>query len=361
MSTTIRLELGTRSYPIHIGRDLLADQALFETAVSGPTAAIISDDNIAPRYLDSVVAALSRRRLSTLILPAGEEHKQLATIDRIYDMLAADRHGRDTTLIALGGGVIGDMTGFAAATWQRGVNFVQVPTSLLAQVDASVGGKTGVNHPSGKNMIGSFHQPVAVVIDVATLDSLPEREYLSGIAEIIKYGLIRNAEFFAWLEQQMPRLQARDDEVLTEAIRISCLEKAAVVAADELEQEQRALLNLGHSFAHAVEAAEQYRGLLHGEAVGLGIAMAARLSVNLGLLGDGELQRIRALLATAQLPQSLPSGLDPRELLSLMYGDKKNRSGTIRLVLLRAIGEALLMDSPGDAPLLSTLESFVAR
>ena len=284
------VSLAERSYPIYIDRGLLG-QDLIRGHVRGNQVMVVTNETIAPLYLDAVTRGLGDLQCDTLILPDGEQHKTLATLERIFDALMAHRHSRTTTLVALGGGVIGDMVGFAAACYQRGVDFIQVPTTLLAQVDSSVGGKTAVNHPRGKNMIGAFHQPRAVVIDTAVLDTLPEREFAAGMAEVIKYGLIRDPEFFQWLLDNQAALAARDTAPVAEAILRSCRNKAEVVAADETEQGNRALLNLGHTFGHAMETFTGYRDWLHGEAVSAGMVMAARMSLELGWLKQADLDR----------------------------------------------------------------------
>jgi 3-dehydroquinate synthase len=355
---TLVVGLGDRSYPIHIGSDLLDNPALY--AVSGKQAMVVTNETIAPLYLSRVERALAAagKAVDLVILPDGESHKTLACLDSIFDALLARRHNRSTTLVALGGGVIGDMTGFAAASYQRGVAFVQVPTTLLAQVDSSVGGKTGVNHPRGKNMIGAFHQPRSVVIDVSTLRTLPPREFAAGLAEVIKYGLIRDPEFFSWLEAHMDALVARDDAALVEAIERSCRNKAEVVAADERETGERATLNLGHTFGHAIETACGYGNWLHGEAVAAGMVMAASLSVRLGWMTAIELARTETLLRRAGLPVR-PPAIASAEFLDHMQVDKKNVGGRIRLVLLRGIGASVITDDFPPAALDATLAEFL--
>src|SRR5690348_10955360 len=303
---TLRVELGSRSYPIVIGRGLLGERSLFEQHVPARDLLVVSNTVVAPLYLDALEACLQPRRVVATILPEGESHKTLANVARILDVLVANRFGRDCAVVALGGGVVGDMAGFAAATYQRGVDFVQLPTTLLAQVDSSVGGKTGVNHPGGKNLIGAFHQPVAVIADTATLATLSDRELRAGLAEIIKYGLIRDAAFFAWLEQSMDLLLAREPSALAKAIRRSCEIKAEIVGRDEREQGERALLNLGHTFGHAIESVTGYSAWLHGEAVGAGLAMAATMSRALGTLEADQVERLRALLERTGLPTVAP-------------------------------------------------------
>ncbi len=356
---TLVVGLGDRSYPIYIGTGLLDDPSLY--AVAGKQAMIVSNDTVAPLLLARVERALQAagKTVDHVILPDGEQHKSLATLDRVFDALLERKHNRSTTLVALGGGVIGDMTGFAAACYQRGVDFVQVPTTLLSQVDSSVGGKTGVNHPRGKNMVGAFHQPRSVIIDVATLQSLPPREFSAGLAEVIKYGLIRDPRFFAWLEANMDLLMARNVETLAEAIERSCQNKADVVAADERETGERATLNLGHTFGHAIETASGYGNWLHGEAVGAGMVMAARVSQRLGWLSNQDFERARALIARAGLPIGPPS-IAPEKFLSLMQVDKKNISGSIRLVLLKGVGYAVITDDFSFSALQETLVEFLS-
>jgi 3-dehydroquinate synthase len=305
-----------------------------------------------------VQEALSGYQTATVVLPDGEVYKNLETWNRIFDSLLGNRFDRSCTLVALGGGVIGDMAGFAAACYQRGVAFIQVPTTLLAQVDSSVGGKTGVNHPLGKNMIGAFHQPRCVIADTSSLNTLEQRELSAGLAEVIKYGLIDDPEFFAWLEANMPRLRERDSEVLAYAIERSCRDKARVVAADELEAGQRALLNLGHTFGHAIETGVGYGGWLHGEAVGAGICMAARLSRRLGWLSAEELARVEALVEAAGLPTRPPAELGPDRFLELMAVDKKVMDGQLRLVLMRGIGGCVVTSEFAEKELESTLSSY---
>lgn len=339
---SLNVELGTRSYPIHIGPGLLEHGHLLRQAIHGSSAVVVSNETVAPLYLSTLEDQLDDIRHEPVVLPDGETYKTLETLDVIYSTLLRGRYDRHTTLIALGGGVIGDITGFAAATYQRGVNFIQVPTTLLAQVDSSVGGKTGVNHPLGKNMIGAFHQPRAVIIDTSTLKTLPDREFFAGLAEIIKYGLINDAPFFSWLEIHIDDLLARDPLALEYAIKTSCANKAAIVAQDELEAGHRALLNLGHTFGHAIETGMGYGKWLHGEAVACGIYMAALMSGKLGWLKEEELGRIRALLLKARLPITPPPELGLERYRSLMAIDKKVVDGKLRLVLLHKIGAAVV-------------------
>ena len=339
---TLTVDLGDRSYPIFIGTDLIDDSALYRPYIHGGQVMIVSNETVAPLYLERVEAALSGYRLASVILPDGEQYKTLGVLDRIYTALLEHRFDRRCTLLALGGGVVGDMTGYAAASYQRGVNFIQVPTTLLSQVDSSVGGKTGVNHPLGKNMIGAFHQPQCVLIDIATLNTLPDRELSAGLAEVIKYGLINDSEFFAWLENNMPALMARDPEALAYAVERSCADKAAVVAADERESGQRALLNLGHTFGHAIETGMGYGSWLHGEAVGAGMCMAAAMSARLGWLDQAQVRRIDALVAAAGLPVLPPDEIAPERFMQLMSVDKKVMDGRLRLVLMKDIGKSVI-------------------
>jgi 3-dehydroquinate synthase len=355
---TLPLDLGERSYPIYIGPGLLGQADLLKRHIAGNRVAIVTNATVAPLYLAQVRAHLHALRPVEVILPDGEEHKTLEVLNRIFDALLAARCDRRTTLIALGGGVIGDMAGFAAASYQRGVPFIQVPTTLLSQVDSSVGGKTGVNHPLGKNMIGAFYQPRAVIIDTDTLNTLPDRELASGLAEVIKYGLIRDPEFFAWLEANLDKLLARDPEALAHAIHRSCQNKAEVVAADERESGVRATLNLGHTFGHAIETGLGYGEWLHGEAIAAGMVMAADLSRRLGWLTAAETARIEKLIRRARLPARAPGSLTPARFLELMAVDKKVLDGRLRLVLLKHLGEAVVTDECPRAELEATLASM---
>ena len=332
---TLTVQLGARSYPIVVGEGLLDEAGALAVRLRGPDAVVVTNDVVGPLYLDAARRALGDRLAAVHVLPDGEAHKDLDRVAGIIDTLVDAGANRDTTVVALGGGVVGDMAGFAAACYQRGVDFIQVPTTLLAQVDSSVGGKTGVNHARGKNLIGAFHQPTFVLIDLATLDTLPDRELAAGLAEVIKYGLLGDAEFFAWLEDNMAALRRRDREALQHAVRRCCEMKAAIVAADEREAGQRALLNLGHTFGHAIESVTGYGEWLHGEAVAAGMLMAARAS---GLAG-AEFERIRALVAAAGLPVA-PPPVGSARLRDAMQLDKKVQAGRLRLVLLRSIGEA---------------------
>ncbi len=353
---TLRVELGERSYPIHIGAGLLGRADLIAPHVKGKQVMVVSNQTVAPLYLEPVLASLGGFRTERVILPDGEVYKNLETLNRVFDALLAARFNRRCTLVALGGGVVGDITGFAAACYQRGVDFIQVPTTLLAQVDSSVGGKTGVNHPLGKNMIGAFHQPNCVIADTDTLNTLDDRQLAAGIAEVIKYGLIRDARFFDWLEGHMSALTRREPAALAEAIERSCRNKAEVVAGDEREAGSRALLNLGHTFGHAIETATGYGSWLHGEAVAVGMLLAARLSARLGWMGEGEVERIARLLEAAGLPTRPPADLDTDRFLELMAVDKKVLDDGLRLVLLRGIGQAVVTDAFDPAALRAVLD-----
>ncbi|RJQ46593.1 MAG: 3-dehydroquinate synthase [Gammaproteobacteria bacterium] len=346
---TLKLDLGARSYPIYIGGGLLGRAGLLAPHIRGKQVMVVSNVTVAPLYLDQTLAALKEFECHTLALPDGEQYKTLDTLNLIFDTLLRKRCDRHVTLIALGGGVIGDLTGFAAATYQRGVPYIQIPTTLLAQVDSSVGGKTGVNHPLGKNMIGAFYQPQCVIADTDTLSTLPERELGAGIAEVIKYGLICDREFFDWLEANLDQLLARNAGALACAIERSCRNKAGIVARDERESGVRALLNFGHTFGHAIETGLGYGEWLHGEAVAAGMCLAADLSRRLGWISDADLQRIVRLIARARLPVAAPATLSAERFMELMAVDKKVRTGKLRLVLLKAIGEAVLTgDFPAD-------------
>jgi 3-dehydroquinate synthase len=360
----LKVALGARTYPIHIGPGLLGRADLVVAQLRTPRVAIVSNTVVAPLYLDAFGGGLEKVGVGVtpIVLPDGEAHKNAATLDTIYDRLLAERCDRTTTIVALGGGVIGDLAGYAAATYQRGVPFIQVPTTLLAQVDSSVGGKTGINHPRGKNMIGAFWQPQLVLADTDTLKTLPDRELSAGLAEVIKYGLIRDLPFLEWLEANMDRLLARDADALSHAIERSCANKAEVVAADELETAKeggRALLNLGHTFGHAIETGVGYGEWLHGEAVAAGTVMAADLSRRLGWLADADFDRAVALLARAGLPTRSPAlGVD--RYLDLMSHDKKVIAGRLRLVLLKRLGEAVTHGEAAPTAIRASIESCCA-
>jgi len=362
---TLTVELGNRSYPIYIGSGLLQQAELLRQHITGKQVLVVTNNTIAPLYLQGVLDGLqslgiSGLQVDSLVLEDGEQHKHLDTVSLIFDHLLQQRHNRTTTLIALGGGVIGDMTGYAAAAYQRGVNFIQIPTTLLSQVDSSVGGKTGVNHPLGKNMIGAFHQPQCVIIDTQSLQTLPARELSAGLAEVIKYGLIAEPDFFTWLEQNIAQLRQLVPHVISQAIYQSCVCKAAIVAADEREQGQRALLNFGHTFGHAIETEMGYGNWLHGEAVGAGMAMAADLSSRLGWISTQQVQRIQHLLQAAGLPLWGPDTMHADRYLGHMQVDKKVTDGTIRLILLQQLGQAIVTSDFGSNLLQQTLDQPLA-
>lgn len=355
---TLDVGLAERSYQIHIGQDLLNQPELLLKHIPHKRAVVVSNTTVAPLYLKMLTDILDGGgiQVESIILPDGEQHKNTTSLNTIYDALLSSRCERNTPLIALGGGVIGDMTGYAAATYLRGVPFIQIPTTLLSQVDSSVGGKTGINHPLGKNMIGAFYQPQVVIADVATLDTLPDKELRAGIAEVIKYGLIRDLPFLEWLEQNIDKLLQRDAEALQYAIVRSCRNKAEVVGVDERESGERALLNLGHTFGHAIENAMGYGVWLHGEAVAAGTVMAADLSQRLGWLGEQDVERIKNLFVRAGLPVKGPQ-MTVERYLELMGLDKKVADGKIRFVLLKKLGEAVITGDVAAASLRETLES----
>ena len=354
MMQTLTVDLGNRSYPIYVGGDLLNQRELLRRHIGGRQVLVVTNETVAPLYLERVRAHLDGLQCSEVVLPDGEQYKTLETLSTIYDQLLQARHNRTTTLIALGGGVVGDMTGFAAASYQRGVDFIQIPTTLLSQVDSSVGGKTGVNHPLGKNMIGAFHQPQCVIADINTLSSLPPRELSAGIAEVIKYGLICDEPFYGWLRENVQGLLSQDRELLSEAVYRSCENKAKVVAADETESGIRAILNLGHTFGHAIETAQGYGVWLHGEAVAAGMVMAAELSSRLGWLAASRVVEIKELLKAANLP-ICPPPMSRDQFLSLMSVDKKVLDGRLRLVLLKSVGEAVVTSEVGVELIAETL------
>jgi 3-dehydroquinate synthase len=356
---TLNVELGERSYPIFIGQSLLTNGDLFKPHIVGKRVAIVTNTTVGPLYLGQLAQTLTAlgKQVTTIVLPDGEEEKNWASLMRIFDVLLGEKCDRKTTLVALGGGVIGDMTGFAAAAFMRGVPFIQVPTTLLAQVDSSVGGKTGINHPLGKNMIGAFYQPQAVIADTSTLDTLPPRELAAGIAEVIKHGAIIDTAFFDWIEANMARLVARDAAALAWAIQRSCEIKADVVRQDEREGGLRAILNFGHTFGHAIEAGLGYGEWLHGEAVGCGMVMAADLSRRSGHIDAGTSERIAAVVRAAGLPTVAPD-LGVERWLELMEVDKKNEGGQIKFVLLKPLGKAFITTVPQDV-LCATLDACV--
>lgn len=354
---TLTVDLDHRSYPIHIGPDLLERADLILPALPQKKAAIVTNTTVAPLYLERLRNALEKQGVACIeiVLPDGERYKDWETLNKIYDALLESRCERNTTIVALGGGVIGDISGFAAATYLRGVPFIQIPTTLLAQVDSSVGGKTAINHPLGKNMIGAFYQPRLVLADIGTLNTLPDRELKAGIAEVIKYGLIRDLPFFLWLEENIEKLLDRDPEALSYAISRSCMNKAEVVARDERESGERALLNLGHTFGHAIENAMGYGNWLHGEAVAAGTVLAARLSQALGMLKQTDVARLTGLFERSGLPTKAPEiGLE--RYLQLMELDKKVEDGKMRFIVLDGIGRALVRSDIPKAALSKALE-----
>jgi 3-dehydroquinate synthase len=364
-AATVEVELGDRTYPIYIGSGLLAGGDLLRKHVPGNTALVVTNETVAPLYLDRVVAALSEGgeiRVEVVILPDGEEHKNMDVLMKVFDKALDARLDRQTTFVALGGGVIGDMTGFAAASYQRGVHFVQIPTTVMAMVDSSVGGKTGVNHPSGKNMIGAFYQPRCVLIDTETLSTLPDREYASGMAEVVKYGLIRDADFFEWLEKHVDALMKRDDALVVRAIERSCVNKAQVVALDEREGGVRATLNLGHTFGHAIETGIGYGEWLHGEAVSVGTVMAADMSLRLGWIDESVAARTLDLLKKFNLPVDVPECMTVETFEKLMAVDKKAANGKLRLILLKGeLGRCVFTADFDKTTLAETLDAFVVK
>ncbi|NOQ63618.1 MAG: 3-dehydroquinate synthase [Methyloprofundus sp.] len=354
----IQVQLGERSYPIYIGAGILSQPELLTQHIKSKQVVIVTNETVAPLYLDKVKQQLQQYQLEVVILPDGEQFKSLSIMDTIFDALLQARFSRNATLIALGGGVIGDISGFAAACYQRGIPFIQIPTTLLAQVDSSVGGKTGVNHALGKNMIGAFYQPQAVVIDVTVLETLDDRQLAAGVAEVIKYGLIRDIEFFTWIEANLEKILARDQASLIYIIEKSCQNKADIVAEDEKESGIRAILNLGHTFGHAIETGSGYGTYLHGEAVAIGTCQAADLSRRLGWLTDAEVERIIHIFKQAGLPVEPPTELLAETFVDLMSVDKKNVDGDIRFILLEKIGSASLPVGVEKAQLLETLNEY---
>ena len=352
------VDLGDRSYPIYIGSDLLNQSELYTQYIKAKQVIVVTNETVAPLYLDRILKSLHGFDVETVILPDGEQFKTLEYVTRIFDKLLVSKFSRNATLIAVGGGVIGDMGGFAAACYQRGIAFLQIPTSLLAQVDSSVGGKTGVNHPLGKNMIGAFYQPQCVIADANVLDTLDDRQLSAGLAEVIKYGLIRDAEFFEWLEHNVNALLARDKEALSYAIERSCLNKAKIVAEDETETGVRATLNLGHTFGHAIETGTGYVTYLHGEAVAIGTCLASDLSRRKGWLNDADVTRIIELFKKCNLPTRPPEQIDSDRFLELMAVDKKNVNGQIRLILLTKIGAATMPIDVDKNLLIQTLKTY---
>ncbi len=357
----LKVDLGDRSYPIYIGKDLLGDGNLISPHVRGQSALIVSNTTVAPLYLGRIKESLEQNdvRVDQLILQDGEQYKTLAAVESIIDLLLTNRHDRHSTVIALGGGVIGDIAGFAASIYQRGINFIQIPTTLLSQVDSSVGGKTGVNHPLGKNMIGAFYQPQCVIIDINSLSSLPDRELSTGMAEVIKYGLIHDAKFFEWLENNIDQLLSRDPNLLAAAILTSCQIKAQVVELDEHETGLRAILNLGHTFGHAIETTMGYGNWLHGEAVAAGTMMAIDLSIRQGWLDQQTRTRSLALFSHVGLPVAPPPTMTRTQFLETMAIDKKTIDGKITLILLQSLGKAIVSQDYSQQNLMLTLPSAI--
>lgn len=353
----LEVELGARRYPIRIGAGLLSAGVDWAALLPGRHVLIVSDSHVAPLYLGRVEQALKGKTVASFVLPAGEQEKNLQRFGEAIDALAKLGASRDATVIALGGGVVGDLAGFAAASWMRGVRFVQLPTTLLAMVDSSVGGKTAVDIPAGKNLVGAFHQPAAVIADTDTLATLPPRELQAGLAEVVKYGAIGDTGFFAWIEDRADALLARDADAIGEAIERSCRHKASIVARDETEQGERALLNFGHTFGHAIETEHGFGGVLHGEAVAVGMVLAARLSARLRRAPIGDAERLQALLTRLGLPVALPGGLDAQALLARMKLDKKAVSGLLRLVLWRGLGQAEIVADAPEHEVLAVLTS----
>jgi len=351
------VDLGDRSYPISIGENLLNNAALFTEAIKGKKVMIVTNDVVAPLYLATCKATLSEYELDEVILPDGEQHKNLQTFETILSALMAGKHARDTTIVALGGGVIGDMAGFAAACYQRGVDFIQIPTTLLSQVDSSVGGKTAVNHPLGKNMIGAFYQPKAVVIDIECLKTLPAREFAAGMAEVIKYGIIYDEAFFVWLETNIDAIKSLQSDAIVYMLKRCCAIKAEVVALDEKEQGIRALLNLGHTFGHAIEAEQGYGNWLHGEAVAAGMVLAAETSYILGLIEHEDVDRIIDLIEAFDLPLAAPENMQYQHFAEHMQLDKKVLNGKLRLVLPTSVGTSALFDDVSEIVLRDVIES----
>lgn len=354
----LNVDLGERSYPIYIGQGLLQQKELITQHIHGGSSVVVSNETVAPLYLGKVHPAVADYRNIDVILPDGEQYKTLDTANQIFTEMLQARCDRKTTVLALGGGVVGDVTGFASASYQRGVNFIQIPTTLLSMVDSSVGGKTGVNHALGKNMIGAFYQPQCVLIDTDTLNTLEDRELSAGIAEVIKYGLIRDPEFLQWLQANMQGLLQRDPDTLIQAIYRSCQHKAEVVAADERESGQRALLNLGHTFGHAIETGMGYGQWLHGEAVSAGMVMAARLSEKMGWISADDVQTVRNLFVSANLPVDPPAEMTAEQFMSLMSIDKKVMDGVLRLVLMKSLGESVVTADYDKDALLAVLNDL---
>ncbi|CAC9966982.1 3-dehydroquinate synthase (EC 4.2.3.4) [uncultured Gammaproteobacteria bacterium] len=356
---TLNLDLGDKSYPIYIGQDLLTQTDLLTQHIKGKQVMIVTNTTVAPLYLAKVKALLTLFTVAEVILPDGEQYKTLDTVNEIFTALLTAHFDRSCTLIALGGGVVGDMTGFAAASYQRGVNFIQIPTTLLSQVDSSVGGKTGVNHPLGKNMIGAFYQPKCVLIDVDTLDTLDDRQYSAGMAEVIKYGLLGNVDFLIDLQQNIDDLMHRDKSLIIKAVHQSCTDKANIVAQDELESGKRALLNFGHTFAHAIENTLGYGTYLHGEAVAVGMLMAAELSALEGFIASSDVQQVKDLLQKTQLPVSINSKISYQDFVDAMSVDKKVIDGEVRLVLMKKLGQTFISKDYQKNDLQQVIKDFL--
>lgn len=353
---TIQIDLGERSYPIFIGQGLFESKNLIEKYIYKKKIAVVTNTTIEPLYLKQILKLVGESEVLTITLPDGEKHKNHESLNKIYDQLLSNKYGRDSLIIALGGGVVGDIAGYAAATYMRGVDFIQVPTTLLSQVDSSVGGKTGINHTIGKNMIGAFYQPKCVLIDIDVLNSLPDKELCAGLAEVIKYGLIRDASFFYWLEREIPNLLKKSPKQLMHAITVSCENKARVVADDEFESSKgiRATLNLGHTFGHAIENAVGYGKWLHGEAVACGMIMASFMSMKLGGLSLEDFEKIKKLITSANLPIN-PPDIQQDHFLDLMISDKKTLGGQINLILLKGIGHAFISNDYPSKTLIETI------
>ena len=354
----LNLNLGEKSYPIYIGENLLSQADYITKHITGNQVMIVSNTTVAPLYIDKVKSLITDFEVSEVVLPDGEQYKNLDTVNQIFTNLLENRFDRSSTLIALGGGVVGDMTGFAAASYQRGVNFIQIPTTLLSQVDSSVGGKTGVNHPLGKNMIGAFYQPKAVIIDVETLNTLPNREFSAGMAEVIKYGLLGNENFLSFIEKNVDSLMIKEKTTVIDAIYQSCKDKADIVAEDELEAGKRALLNLGHTFGHAIENSMGYGNYLHGEAISIGMYMAAVMSEKEGFIDQSQVSRVKSILENCELPTRLTGKINFSDFSKSMSVDKKVLKGKIRLVLLKPIGAAFISDDYHKEFLDQTIKEF---
>jgi len=354
----LNLYLGDKSYPIYIGCNLLSQKSLFEDHISGQQVMIVTNSTVAPLYLDMVTKSLDKFTVKVVILPDGEQYKTLETTNLIFDALLQEKFDRSATLIALGGGVVGDITGFAAASYQRGINFIQVPTTLLSQVDSSVGGKTGVNHELGKNMIGAFYQPQVVIIDVDTLSTLSDREYSAGMAEVIKYGLLGNIEFLSHVEANIDSIMARDKSLIIDLVYRSCKDKSIIVSQDEFERGKRALLNFGHTFGHGIENTFGYGIYLHGEAISIGMYMASMLSQFEGKLSQTDVDRVQSILSKANLPTSISKAIKSEKLIQAMSVDKKAVDGNLRLVLLNSLGDSFVTGSYSKENLEKVISNF---